>query len=586
MKKTMNALARLTPATYEVAAADTDGIACRLEEARSQIEQRFLEGGTLLVSVLEVFTQLTQVLERVSGSLKEEEAAEASQELALTASLIAELPEAQTFRDMRLGEIGVEGQALGREIQAMEETLRYLRTFATTAKITGAHIPDFAGFAVEIIERIQFATKEVKSLSDRIATLHGMIGQATAVSGSKMSRHDADIPLIVADLKNNAGAIKSQREALGKVAAKVTDMAHKVQGRLASSLSALQIGDVTRQRIEHCQAAYSIAQAQIEANAAALDEDGRERLLEAVTKLVHEQLNALSSDFSRECSTIVGNIRAFFNDASSLMQVYETLLPRQAGTEATPLAAVKAGLENARGTVGAIERSAAEAMRLSTSANGVVEDLVRSVETIQLVRTDIQYMALNTNLRCGRLGEEGRAIAVVTSELRTFSAKLDEAADRALVNLRRLENLAADLQQTRSEGVGQDLSAHIDIALSHVTTAADTVDLQMGELRDCGSNVSTQLAAANTGLNFHHGIQDIIAACAERTASARSATVDLTGLEEIASAISAQVFKTYTMKSERDVHVHVLGLPETATAAAAPAQPQKDDDDLFEDALF
>ncbi|MGR6468457.1 hypothetical protein [Rhizobium sp. PAMB 3182] len=582
----MNALARLTPAAYGTETAETDGIANRLEEARAQIEQRFLEGGTLLVSVLEVFTQLTQVLEKVSGSLKEEEAAEASQELALTASLIAKLPEAQTFRDTRLGEIGVEGQALGREIQAMEETLRYLRTFATTAKITGAHIPDFAGFAVEIIERIQFATKEVKSLSDRIATLHGMIRQASLASGSKMSRHDDDIPRIVADLENNAKAIKAQREALGKVATKITDMAHKVQGRLASSLSALQIGDVTRQRIEHCQAAYSIAEAQIAANAATLGDDGRERLLQAVTKLVHEQINALSSDFSRECSTIVTNIRAFFNDAASLMSLYETLLPRHGGTETTPLTAVKAGLESARGTVGAIEGSAAEAMRLSTSANGVVEELVRSVETIQLVRTDIQYMALNTNLRCGRLGEEGRAINVVTSELRAFSGKLDEAAERALINLRRLEQLAADLQRNRNDETGKDLSVHIDIALAHVTTAADTVDLQMGELRDCGNNVSAQLAAATTGLNFHHGIQDIIAACAERTASARNAATDLSGLEEIASAISAQVFKTYTMKSERDVHAHVLGLPETASAAAAPVQQQQDDDDLFEDALF
>ncbi|MGR6429830.1 hypothetical protein ACU5AY_02825 [Rhizobium sp. PAMB 3174] len=582
----MNALARLTPAAYGTETAETDGIANRLEEARAQIEQRFLEGGTLLVSVLEVFTQLTQVLEKVSGSLKEEEAAEASQELALTASLIAKLPEAQTFRDTRLGEIGVEGQALGREIQAMEETLRYLRTFATTAKITGAHIPDFAGFAVEIIERIQFATKEVKSLSDRIATLHGMIRQASLASGSKMSRHDDDIPRIVADLENNAKAIKAQREALGKVATKITDMAHKVQGRLASSLSALQIGDVTRQRIEHCQAAYSIAEAQIAANAATLGDDGRERLLQAVTKLVHEQINALSSDFSRECSTIVTNIRAFFNDAASLMSLYETLLPRHGGTETTPLTAVKAGLESARGTVGAIEGSAAEAMRLSTSANGVVEELVRSVETIQLVRTDIQYMALNTNLRCGRLGEEGRAINVVTSELRAFSGKLDEAAERALINLRRLEQLAADLQRNRNDETGKDLSVHIDIALAHVTTAADTVDLQMGELRDCGNNVSAQLAAATTGLNFHHGIQDIIAACAERTASARNAVTDLSGLEEIVSAISAQVFKTYTMKSERDVHAHVLGLPETASAAAAPVQQQQDDDDLFEDALF
>ena len=49
----------------------------RLEGARSRIEQRFLDGGVVLLSVLDVLNRLVASLENLSGSLGDE-AAEAT----------------------------------------------------------------------------------------------------------------------------------------------------------------------------------------------------------------------------------------------------------------------------------------------------------------------------------------------------------------------------------------------------------------------------------------------------------------------------------------------------------------------------
>ncbi|MCO6188602.1 hypothetical protein [Rhizobium sp. L1K21] len=578
-----------TTAKMELSGFGSNGpandIAGNLEHARAQIEQRFLEGGTLLVSVLDVFTQLTQTLEKVTGALKEEEAKEATSELKLTAGLIASLPEAQALRDRRLEAIGAEGCALSGHIADMEETLRYLRTFATTAKITGANIPDFAGFAVEIIERIQFATREVASLSSQIGELHGMIALASKAGGEKMQQHADGIPAIVADLSANAEAIEVQRAALAKVATKIGDMAQKVQGRLASSLSSLQIGDVTRQRIEHCQTAFSIAQSHMAAEQVPLSNDERNVLMGSVETLVHEQLKELAGDFGRECSKIVSNIQAFFADAASLVELHETMLPQRTQNEASPLRAVQSGLENARRAVGEVEKSATEAIQLSQSASRIVDALVQRIETIQLVRTDIQYMALNTNLRCGRLGEEGRAINVVTSELRTFSGKLDETGELTLGHLHKLNQMASEMRDSGGEG-SDDLANHIDIALVHVMKAADSLETQMSALRESGQNVANCIANAESGLNFHQSIQDIIADCAESTSSAKAAHTEMTGREALISAISTDIYKTYTMKSERDVHSRIFSQVTEAPAETVAAKDETDDEDLFDDALF
>ncbi|MFN3718575.1 MAG: hypothetical protein ACK4UW_06675 [Rhizobium rhizophilum] len=565
----------------------------RLNEALVQIEQRFLDGGTVLVAVLEVFNGLLASLGSISDTLREDEAAEATAELVRTGELIAALPAQQQELKERFVQIDAYGHALAGEVLAMEDTLRYLRTFAVTAKITGAGIADFASFAEEIVERIQFASQEVRSFGERIHALQDLIVHAR--SGSEaLDRHDLSIPSIVDDLGHNAGAIQTQRSTLSDLAGKVTGLAMKVQGRLASTLSSLQIGDVTRQRIEHCQAAFDIANTHLaRPDAQHLTLDERERVTFLITRLVHDQLIAMSEDFRNECATIVRNISAFSNDVTALIDLQNSMMP--AGDDTAKLSAmglVRESLEAARSVVGVIEQSADEARRLSIAVGDMVKDLVESVETIQIVRTDIQYMALNTNLRCSKLGEESRAINVVTNELRVFSARLDDVTDRALSHLKLLDEEASGL--IRKEA-GQDddgepeLVARIEIALSHVTLAGDTLDEKLDDLQQRGQEVAIKVAKATAGLDFDQDLTAILTDCIVLAAELIPADTNHDGPDSLLQAVAGEIFATYTMKSERDVHCSVFGMDLATDKVEAGQKPQAEpqsDDALFDDALF
>lgn len=569
----------------------TVAIGNRLGVALAQIEQRFLDGGTVLVAVLDVFSGLLASLGGISDALQEDEAAEATEELIFTGGLIAALPAQQQDMRERFVLIGDYGRALSDEVLAMEDTLRYLRTFAVTAKITGAGIADFAGFAEEIVERIQFASQEVKSFGDRIGALQNLIDHARMGSDG-LARHDHAIPAIVADLGRNASAIQTQRTALADLAAKVTGLAMKVQGRLASTLSSLQIGDVTRQRLEHCQAAFDIAGAHLAAPTAySLSAEEKERVILLVTCLVRDQLIAMSEDFRAECETIVRNIGAFSNDVTVLIDLQNSMLPVTDDTaRRSAMGLVRESLETARSLVGGIEQSAGEAQRLSADVGGMVKDLVESVETIQIVRTDIQYMALNTNLRCSKLGEESRAINVVTNELRAFSARLDDVTDRALAHLRLLDEQAAGLSRSDAsiDGNGEpDLVARIEIALAHVTQAGEALDYKLDDLQQKGEEIAIKVAKATAGLDFHQELTAILGDCIALAANAVSFEPTCDGLEHVLSGIGAEIFRTYTMKSERDIHVAIFGAgPEVTEAAPAPQAQPMTDEDLFDDALF
>ncbi len=130
---------------------------------------------------------------------------------------------------------------------------------------------------------------------------------------------------------------------------------------MASTLSSLQIGDVTRQRLEHCQAAFDIAATHLSRpEGQALTAEDRERVTRIIIRLVRDQLIAMSEDFSAECATIVRNIGAFSQDVTALMDLQHSMLPVGDNASArSAMGLVRESLEAARAVVCGIQQSVA-----------------------------------------------------------------------------------------------------------------------------------------------------------------------------------------------------------------------------------
>lgn len=575
--------------THNFAAPTTSTISTDLEQARTAIEKRFLEGGTILLSVLESIDKLAATLDAVTGALDGGSADATGRELKATMTELSALPERESRRQTALATISTIEKGLRDKVVTMRETLRYLRTFAITAKITGAGIADFAGFAEEIIERIQYGANQVDKFAETLDQLGKRLDPAAARGREILQQFETVVPGIVKDLAQSSELLTEQHRTLGATAQRVRKLAGGVQMKLATVLSAMQIGDISRQRIEHCQSAFAILGDYLETGEGrSLSEDQKNRLSLAITCLVARQLEQTSGDFGRDTTKIVNTMGSFSGDIGEMLSLRDLMAGNGESGNSRAIRQLEQNVAAAQQIVTTVEAASLEATDLSRSTAELVGELVSGIEIVRVVRTDIQYMALNTNLRCSRIGEEGRAINVVTAELRNFAGQMDETAEAILTALHALQEAAAEMAEGTDGSDGEaNLGQRLHSAASRIQSAGDGMEKDLARLGEDGRDAAERMEKAMVQLDYKAELGDILERCADEIAeAAQGAQPDLSDLGPAIEGIGSQIYRTYTMVAEREIHAAVLPLPATAAAPVAAASSADDDEDLFESAFF
>lgn len=556
----------------------------RLEEARSRIEQRFLDGGGVLLSVLDILNKMIGSLDALTGSLDEDTAKATMGELSATVSALSGLAANEAVRQERFREIADSQRTLRPHVAGMQETLRYLRTFAVTAKITGAGIADFAGFAEEILQRIHEGGEQVNSFSDKLVELGGGLGPVLSKGDAILARYSQTVPAIVSSLNAGVEQINAHRLLLSDRADQVKAIARGIQSKLASTLSAMQIGDITRQRVEHCQTSFTILADYLSSDEARhLTADERHRLSSIIRALVSAQLAQSREDFDRDTAKIVDTIASFRSELLQITEIQRSMAGDGDEPSANVLAGLEKGVSEARLAVREIEAVAKAAAEMTQRTLTTVKALLDGIGLVQIVRGDIHYMALNTNLRCGKIGEEGKAINVVTAELRIFAGHLDEAAEKILVELRVLDGAAQHLlDQNEEVGQGECLDERLERALERIHAVGEAVEQDLARMAAEGNKGVEQMNSALARLDFQADLGDVLRRCANEIAMDPSESLDFQGLHDAIAVIEPLINRTYTMASEREIHAQLLG---TQVPDEAPLTTMLSDDDL-DAALF
>ncbi len=146
------------------------------------------------------------------------------------------------------------------------------------------------------------------------------------------------------------------------MALKVSDLARKAQAKVGQVLSAMQIGDITRQRIEHCQTAFEIAEEAV-GGGAAISSTERDAIMGTITRLVAELLAESTADFHRDSSRVVETIHSLGGDVAALMKLYEAMILAQHPERGNPISVVHEDLLTARGMVANIAQRPASRHR-------------------------------------------------------------------------------------------------------------------------------------------------------------------------------------------------------------------------------
>lgn len=562
----------------------------KLSAAHAKIEKKFLDGGAVLVSVMEILGNLVGILDAMTGTIDGKMAQSTLEGLRQTINDLAQLPKTEEQRQAAFNALAEMCSSTGEHIDEIHETIRYLKTFAITVKITGAGLAEFAGFADEIRERIQSGSDEVGRFAKNLEEMRLQLIKARSFSTDTLGDFESTIPHIISSLNENSGLIQKQHREMADIAAQAKKIAQTIQGKIGSVLSSLQIGDITRQRIEHIQSMLEMLDDFASSTEGkALDGTEFAVLKEAVLQLAGAQMDETAADFHRDCTKIFASISSFADDAARILSLRDELIDKTRNGDSNILALMEQGIVDATNLVGRVQNSSEDADDVVLSVTNSAKELSRGIEILRSIKIDIHYMALNSNLRCSKLGDAGRSVNVVSGEMRVFAAKLETPADAIVEELQRVETATAQLAK---RGLTTDMASPLNDALQTIRHAKKEMDSGVEALAEEGQAVFSRISAAVVTLDFESELGDTFNECCQIAAQlSEGFDANVSGFASKVEGFSHRVYKLYTMSQERDIHARFLPshVSMSGSAGASASQSQSaasDDDDLFADALF
>lgn len=540
-----------------------------LEHARSRLEERFLEGGAVLAGALDSIGTMIASLDRVMASLGKDAVDATVSDIGATNRELLTLPQGHAARQASMRDLSVLVTSLQPPVDKMLETLRYLRTLAVSVKITGAGAAAFASFADEMLEKIHSGREQVDEFSDRLNALAHQVRHACSSGEDLQRQYENVVPSIARDLEADARRMSDYHGEVMAIARQLAELARQVQGKVANVLSALQIGDMTRQRVEHVQAGLAL-----------LDETGDTQARAVILRLLSAQMEDLLDEFKERCAVITSSLGGIAGDSKEVMSLGRRASGNKDG--GTFLKALQTSLTTARRLVGQVEESGCKAETVRGDVASTAGELSAAVDNIRAIRNEIQYMTINTSLRCSRMGDAGKPMNVIATELRVFSEQMETVSGFMMERLGALSDATAALAAGAQES-GGTVGSTLDNALSTVSAAGGSMEEELKKLTATGDQVARDITHSVSRLDFTHELGEILEDCSlamtSEAADAEQAQTD-PQLSEETLAIAQRLFASYTMARERDIHRHYV-----PSDAAATTQQAGGEDDL-EDCLF
>jgi methyl-accepting chemotaxis protein len=188
-------------------------------------------------------------------------------------------------------------------------------------------------------------------------------------------------------------------------------------------------------------------------------------------------------------------------------------------------------------------------------------------------------MAINTSLRCSRMGEAGKPINVVATELRAIAEQMEVVSGRLLMSLRTLEEKAVALTSPEEEGIV--LGERLDRALASISDAGSKISNDLNQLAERGDGIARDVSRNVASLDFTRDIGTVLDECTwqieEHAAALADPDAEIEEPSEALLRLADSLYAAYTMARERQVHGLVFAPPvASATREAMPAEDDLD----------
>ncbi|WP_448661229.1 hypothetical protein ACG3SL_11395 [Sphingomonas sp. CJ20] len=550
------------------------------------LDARFVSAGEALAQAYGIVEQLVQELESVTNALGRDAAEAAIGNMQAIANRLERLPQVQAARREGLERIATGAQPLRHQIGQVMRTLDFLRICGLNIRVAAAGQNGFSAFADTMSERLDVGEREIGGIGEDIEQLIASIPALLEVDRQLGAECARVIPQVPRKLSADAVALQRHQVQDSVRAARIADVARDIRAKVASAIGAMQIGDITRQRLEHIAAGLGAViavrqQGDLAQPGAVLQASGH--VIALLAAQTADTITGFHQESLRLCESLTGI-------APSIAALLEIKAEGDRATSGDDKAAFLAALEQSVAEVSTVTtklRDAdARAQTLSLSTSDGAERLAARLRIVHRVNEDVHLMAWNTDLRCHRLGDEGKALAMVASEIRTFATTLARISGAIRTSVETLVEAVAALRDPDAEP-GVDLATALVASMECIHHGAMRMREGIQGLDAHAASVTRTIEATSRAIDCEAEYGEELRMAAERLSllAAPCPAPD----EETAAILHPlldRIAQSYTMASERAVHrafaiASAAEQEEVETEAGTPGEDEDEDDGLF-----
>jgi methyl-accepting chemotaxis protein len=449
--------------------------------------------------------------------------------------------------------------------QKMNKTLRML---SISTKIESARLGEAGSGFVNLAMDVEKLSYQVNEKSAAILAHRYLL--ATMIAGNVADVHateavqDATVKAILCDTAANLQSLVEVNERCVRFGSTVASVSAEVTASISDVVSSMQMHDMTRQQLEHVVEALERLAGELSdaTHSGEADERQRRVIIEAgdVCELQEAQLRFASCELYNAVGTIVDNLREV---ARKQAVIADETMSVTGVRNANGLSFVDVMSQGMTEITTVLESCALADRTMSDTMKKVaqtIDEIASFVTAIEAIGSEIDLIALNSQIKAALTGEEGAALGVLAEAIKRLS---DEAVHQT-------DSVAATL--THIHGVTEYLLSDSENEVDLLGSRIAVMQGELAEILRTMGDMNTGMHAVLSGLNERvvSLTEDVEQATAKVDVHERTKVMAddvLAGLQTIVDQSrclepASSQFKEnlrhmeehYTMESERHIH--------------------------------
>ncbi|MCE7028611.1 hypothetical protein [Jiella avicenniae] len=537
----------------------------RLNGTTAEVEQIFLGIGERLVTCVGILGDMQSAFGAVTTAHDSPELASAETAIrALVGECLGLVERLQHERSL-IERLSRALAAAAPRIDELRQTVAMIAAIAINARVTAAGMRDHGNsgltvFTDDVLELSKRASAVVDELQQGQVRLRKLLGDASTRSETFERNFRTATQTLKERTEANLRGAVAERIQAGKVGSSATSVSQEIAQEVATIVASMQIGDNTRQRLEHVTAALAIAGDHAAARPAIMRlqlaqlADSRDHLV-SETSYIRDAILVLSRRIDRSFTALKGE------------------LAKAGGADQPGAQRLASDVCEAAAELSQSEAEHAHVDALAQTIGGDVELFRACSDEMRTLEFEMRLVSLNTAITCSNLGREGKALGVVSLQMRELVGEMVTRSEAVAGALSELGTIAAELSEVRSVSAERSMATLVAeaerslVLLQTVDGRLETVGTVLSEL---GERVAMLTFDAGAALGRLDGLVDDLSEVeADLAMVAGDEAEGLDAPSQDHAALFAELRAAYTMEAERQVHDAVLGGDGRPAAEAA-----------------